>query len=60
MASIDEGDLEKRLNIEREKMGIDTQRQIKAKDEQLSKEKDGRVQAELEKSLLKNELSSLI
>jgi hypothetical protein len=60
MASIDEGDLEKRLNIEREKMGIDTQRQIKAKDEQLSKEKDSRVQAELEKSLLKNELSSLI
>ena len=33
---------------------------MKAKDEQLSKEKDGRVQAELEKSLLKNELSSLI
>jgi len=60
MASIDEGDLEKRLNIEREKMGIDTQRQIKAKDEQLSKEKDGRVQAELEKSLLKNELSTLL
>jgi len=60
MALIDEGNLEKRLNIEREKMSADTQKQIQAKDKQLSKEKEKRVQNELEKNLLKNELSTLI
>lgn len=57
---INEGNLEARLNIEREKITADSQRQIKAKEEQLNGEKEKRVQAELEKSLLKNELSTLI
>jgi hypothetical protein len=58
-AKIMESDLEGRLNIEREKLGADNEKVVKAKDDQLSKERELRVKKEIDNALLSRELDSL-
>lgn len=56
---IEGGDMERRISIEREKLGADSQKEVKAKEEMLNKERELRVKKEIDNALLTRELESL-
>jgi len=58
-AKIEGDDIEARLNIEREKLGADAQKEVKAKEEMLNKERELRVKKEIDNALLTRELDTL-
>lgn len=56
---INEGDVNKKVDIERAKLMADSEKVIGAKDTQLNKEREARTKAEIDKALLSRELETL-